>query len=225
MAKKIVEALKDKGFTITQFKDPERNEILGAIIELEKQLTGSKSNGAKPVGFVYFAGAGGAEFYDDINYLLPANIDSFNARNLREKAIPLHPAFGRLSRTGARLLVMVIDGCVADLIERSDHKGFFGYKPPLIVHKNSILVFACSPGTLAGKKIKHLRSAPTFAKLLAGRLPHDESIDKMFSEISKSMIGGTKGSQLSEMYVGWRKTTLDQQCRKLVCRSLKSQTR
>jgi len=186
-AAKLGTALEVLGFRVRLVRDGNREQMLDAIAEFEREL---RNNGA--IAFFHYGGHGVQ--VDGKNYLLPADADIPDERRVATRAVALDEVMTAMDAASARASIIVIDACRDNPLPAGSGRNLarglsvVGLKP-----KNSIVIYAAE----AGSKALDGLFTPILAKALQQK---GRTIDQVLKSVRSEVYAKSSGQQTPGEY-------------------------
>jgi hypothetical protein len=180
-------ALEVLGFRVRLVRDGNREQMLDAIAEFEREL---RNNGA--IAFFHYGGHGVQ--VDGKNYLLPADADIPDERRVATRAVALDEVMTAMDAASARASIIVIDACRDNPLPAGSGRNLarglsvVGLKP-----KNSIVIYAAE----AGSKALDGLFTPILAKALQQK---GRTIDQVLKSVRSEVYAKSSGQQTPGEY-------------------------
>ena len=186
-AEKLGAALEGLGFRVRVVRDGNREEMLEAISEFEREL---RNTGA--IAFFHYGGHGVQ--VDGKNYLLPADADIPDERRVATRAVALDEVMTAMDAAAARASIIVIDACRDNPLPAGSGRNLarglsvVGMKP-----KNSIVIYAAEAGSKALDGL--------FTPILASALQQKgRTIDQIMKSVRSEVYAKSNGQQTPGEY-------------------------
>ncbi len=186
-AEKLGAALEGLGFRVRVVRDGNREEMLEAISEFEREL---RNTGA--IAFFHYGGHGVQ--VDGKNYLLPADADIPDERRVATRAVALDEVMTAMDAAAARASIIVIDACRDNPLPAGSGRNLarglsvVGMKP-----KNSIVIYAAEAGSKALDGL--------FTPILASALQQKgRTIDQIMKSVRSEVYTKSNGQQTPGEY-------------------------
>jgi hypothetical protein len=186
-AAKLGAALEGLGFRVRVVRDGNREEMLEAISEFEREL---RNTGA--IAFFHYGGHGVQ--VDGKNYLLPADADIPDERRVVTRAVALDEVMTAMDAASARASIIVIDACRDNPLPAGSGRNLtrglsvVGLKP-----KNSIVIYAAEAGSKALDGL--------FTPILAIALQEKgRTIDQVMKSVRSEVYAKSSGQQTPGEY-------------------------
>jgi TPR repeat protein len=186
-ASKLGAALEGLGFRVRVVRDGNREEMLEAISEFEREL---RNTGA--IAFFHYGGHGVQ--VDGKNYLLPADADIPDERRVATRAVALDEVMTAMDAASARASIIVIDACRDNPLPAGSGRNLtrglsvVGLKP-----KNSIVIYAAEAGSKALDGL--------FTPILATALQEKgRTIDQVMKSVRSEVYAKSSGQQTPGEY-------------------------
>jgi len=192
-AKSMAAALKALGFDVVTITDAGRTQMVRALEEFRRRLTGSG------VGLFYFAGHGVQ--MEGRNYLLPVDVDMGSEDQVKYNTIRLDDVMDTLEGGAPAVKIVILDACRNNPFERG-RGGSGGLAAVANAPQGTLIAFATSPGRVAldgrpgdnGLYTRHLLDALSAPGL---------SIVEVFMATRAAVMRASNGRQLP-----WETTSL-----------------
>jgi len=183
----VAAALAKVGFEkITQIKDANRDQILGAIHDFADQLGAA---GEDPVGFFYYSGHGLAVAGD--NFIVPINVKAMTRRDLDVFGVKLDDILGILNDKAPQAAHFVIfDACRSTLAGTRGSKGFV----PAVEKAGALIGFSTAPGATASDQGQD--GGPYATALAAELVVPGRSHSDVFFEVRTRVATASRHEQI-----------------------------
>jgi TPR repeat protein len=186
-AAKLSAALEQLGFRVRVVRDGNREQMLDAIAEFEREL---RNTGA--IAFFHYGGHGVQ--VDGKNYLLPADADIPDERRVATRAVALDEVMTAMDAAAARASIIVIDACRDNPLPAGSGRNLarglsvVGMKP-----KNSMVIYAAEAGSKALDGL--------FTPILAVALQQKgRTIDQVMKSVRSEVYAKSGGQQTPGEY-------------------------
>src|SRR5215470_16694689 len=171
---------------ITQIKDANRNQILGAIHDFADQLGAA---GEDPVGFFYYSGHGLAVAGD--NFIVPINVKAMTRRDLDVSGVKLDDILDILNDKAPQAAHFVIfDACRNTLGGTRGGKGFV----PAVEKAGALIGFSTAPGATASDQGQD--GGPYATALAAELVVPGRSHSDVFFEVRTRVATASRHEQI-----------------------------
>lgn len=184
-AKAIDQALRDSGFEVDVVLDATLKDLDRAIDRFASKLHQGD------VALFYYSGHG-IQVANE-NYLVPVDFKAREEADAKYEAVPASRVVDRLSDSGARLSIVVLDACRNNPF-RSSRSGTRGLAP-MESGRGSLIAFATAPNRTADDNPRGANGLFTSYVLEAMELP-GLNIEQVFSRARQSVYQESKGAQV-----------------------------
>ncbi len=142
-ARDIGVTLENLGFTVTRVLDGNKGDILRAVDDFQDRA----SRKGTEVALFYYSGHGVE--YEGINYIIPVTAEIRDEYALVNEAVSLERITAAMNRAQAAFNMVVLDACRDNPFFKSKSSGNRGLAAMSGGGKESMIVFATSPGDVA----------------------------------------------------------------------------
>jgi uncharacterized protein YjbI with pentapeptide repeats len=187
----IKSALESVGFRVARAYDVDRRGIERAVSILQDDL---RKAGPQAIGFVYYAGHGGANRSRGVNFMVPIDATSDDVSNIEKLGVSLDWIMEMLRKTGNRANIIVFDACRTPLGTRGASRPGIGSAPIYgwanVREMQDILV------AFAQAEDKPAKDDGAYAEALAASLrKHGLTLEQAFEEVQIAISTRSNGQQ------------------------------
>lgn len=197
-AETIKTALEKVGFRVRSVHNADRRQLEAAVKEFQSAL---QKEGTSAIGVLYYAGHGGADPERNDNYLLPVDVDSVSAVDVKVRGVGLRWIIEVLRKLDQpRAIVIVVDACRTTAPEGADQgsatgaatagSASLGMADPDEPDPGHLIAFSTSKGRPAS-------DSGRYAQVLANKLVTDGlTITQVFDQVLYEVVGNQRTGQI-----------------------------
>ena len=181
-ADSFAEALASFGFQVSHHKDLKERDFKKVLREFNAQLRGGDE--------VVFFYAGHGVQLDGQNFLLPTDVGSSTAEQVRDESIPLQRVLDDFNRQKARFTLAVVDACRDNPFAGRTRSSISRGLAPTSVATGQIIIFSAGAGQQALDRLGDNDKDPNglFTRVFLKKVKEsDSTIDRVIREVRREV--------------------------------------